>query len=255
MDGPLRHVTFRVDHDCPMASLSRDVPEAEFHCWSGHRIEVVEVRCPPGRWAAVVKAARTRLSPHRVLRVPDGGVLVWEPRRLRKNPEATISHTLEAHEVLWMQPMKVKAGWEEYDAIAFGPRGEQGALAALSKSWPTQVVRRRDVGPEDVLASLFLSLRPALEAPTDKQARALLAAAASGYYRSPRSVTTADVARSLGIGRSAFEERLRGGENRVMAALAPAMEHHRTQPARSKARPQGPRRGGQSRRRGPTAER
>ncbi len=226
MDGPLRQVTFRVDHDCPMAALSRDVPGADFHCWSGHRLEVVEVRCRPEAWDDVAKAARRHLAPEKSLRVPDGGVLVWEPEAPRKRPEASISQILEAHHVLWLQPMRVQGGWEHYDAIAFAAGGEQAALAALSRAWPTQVVRRRDVGAEDVLASLFLSLRPALEAPTAKQAEALLAASEAGYYQSPRGATTAQVARRLGIGRSAFEERLRSGENRLLGAILPALEQH-----------------------------
>lgn len=226
MDGPMRQVTFRVNHDCPMATLSCEVPAAEFHCWSGHRLEVVEVRCSSPSWEEVARAAR-KLSPQRVLRVPGGGVFVWEPERLRSHPESSISQTLEAHHVLWLQPMRVQGGWEHYDAIAFASGGEQAALAALSKSWPTQVVRRREVAAEDVLASLFLSLRPAIEAPTAKQAEALLAAGRMGYYRSPRKATTADVAKRLGIGRSAFEERLRGGENRLLAAILPALDQHR----------------------------
>ncbi len=210
-----------------MAALSREVPAADFHCWSGHRLEVVEVRCASAVWPLVAQAAKRHLAPERILSVPEGGIVVWEPERPRAHPESSISQTLEAHHVLWMQPMRVQGGWEHYDAISFASGGDQAALTALSKSWPTQVVRRRDVGAEDVLASLFLSLRPALDAPTDKQAEALLAASAGGYYRSPRNATTAQLARRLGIGRSAFEERLRGGENRVLGAVLPALEQQR----------------------------
>ncbi len=125
--------------------------------------------------------------------------------------------------------MRVAGGWESYDAIAFGPgkEPEQAALVALARKWPTQVLRRRSVGPSDLLASLFQSLRPVLEAPTDKQAEALAAAARAGYYRSPRGATTAEVAADMGLGRSAFEERLRGAENRVLSAVAAAIEAHR----------------------------
>lgn len=223
MDGSLRHVTFRVEHDCPMAELSRAVAQADFHCWSAHRIEVVEVRCTPIWWPRVVEVAERLLSPRRVFATPEGGVLVWEPK---VEVERSISRTLESHGLLWLQPMRVEAGWEHYDAVALGG-GEQDALKALSKNWKTQVARRKSIGPEGLLASLFLSLRPALEAPTRKQAEALVAAAKAGYYRSPRDVTTADVAAEMKLGRSAFEERLRGGENRLLGAIVPALEHYR----------------------------
>lgn len=227
MDGPpLRQVTFRVEHDCPLADLSRAVPQAAFTSWSGHRIEVLEVRAPPAAWTQAVREAGEHLTVLRSFSAPEGGVIVVE---LHVDESRSLSRILEAHHCMAMQPMRVAQGWESYDAIAFG-RGkepEQAALRALAARWPTQVVRRRAIGPQDLLASLFLSLRPLLEDPTDKQAEALVAAAREGYYRSPRGATTAEVAARLGLGRSAFEERLRGAENRILGSVAAALEHHR----------------------------
>lgn len=227
MDGPaLRQVTFRVEHDCPMAALSRTVPAASFTNWGGHRIEVVEVRASKAAWGQVVAAAPRFLTVLRTFATPEGGILVVE---LHVEEAQSLSRILEAHHCMGLQPMRVAAGWESYDAIAFGPGKdpERGALAALAKRWPTQVTRRRTIGPSDLLASLFHSLRPVLDAPTDKQAEALVAAAESGYYRSPRDATTAEVASRLDLGRSAFEERLRGAENRILSAVAAALATHR----------------------------
>ena len=229
MDGPaLRQVTFRVEHDCPLAALSREVPQARFTCWSGRRIEVLEVRGSRAVWAQVLDAAPRHLTLLRSFATPEGGLLVGE---LHVAEGQSLSRILEAHHCMALQPMRVAGGWESYDAIAFGParEPEQPALAALARRWPTQVTRRRAIGPSELMASLFQSLRPVLDAPTDKQAEALAAAAREGYYTSPRGATTADVAKSLGLGRSAFEERLRGAENRVLSAVAAALETHRLQ--------------------------
>lgn len=227
MDGPpLRQVTFRVEHDCPMARLSAQVPQARFTNWSGHHLEVIEVRTPRDGWDGVVTAAAEHLTVHRAIPTPEGGLLVAE---LHVEEGTSISRILEASQCIGLQPMRVAAGWESYDAIAFGPgrEPEQRALAALARRWPTQVTRRRTIGPGDLMASLFQSLRPVLEAPTARQAEALLMAARQGYYQAPRAVTTAEVAATLGLGRSAFEERLRGAENRVLNAVASALELHR----------------------------
>lgn len=231
MDGkgpPLRQVTFRVEHDCPMARLSAEVPGAQFTNWSGHRVEVVEVRATSPVWAATVAAARDHLEVVRSIATPEGGLLV---AGLHVDDDASVSRILETHHCLALQPMRVAAGWEHYDAIAYGRHKdpERPALDALTRHWPTQVVRRRNIGPGDLLASLFQSLRPILDAPTQKQAEALVAAAAHGYYESPRHATTADVAQTLDLGRSAFEERLRGGENRILRAVADALQTHRLQ--------------------------
>lgn len=227
MDGPpLRHVTFRVQHDCPLARLSEELAGLRFTVWSGHGLEILEVSCPRALWPTVTATAARHLSVQRAFQSPWGGLLVAE---VTVDPAKSISRTLEAHHCLWLQPMVLQDGWEHYDAISFGPTpaSEQKALDALAQHGATRVVQRRSIGPEDLTASLFLSLRPVLDAPTDKQAEALVAAGKSGYYRTPRDATTAEVAQGLGLGRSAFEERLRGGENRVLQALLPLLEHRR----------------------------
>src|SRR5688572_25799548 len=105
MDGaPLRLVTFRVDHDCPVARLSRDVPAADLSCWSGHRLEVVEVRSTRAQWERVEESAARHLRPERTLPTEEGGLLVW---RARVPPGRSISRTLEKHGLLWLQPLRV----------------------------------------------------------------------------------------------------------------------------------------------------
>jgi predicted DNA binding protein len=224
----LRQVTFRVEHDCPLAALSREVPQARFTDWNGHRIEVLDVRCTRAVWDQVVEIAPQHLEVRRTFATPEGGLVVAE---FEVPAGKSLSRILEANQCMALQPMRVAGGWESYDAIAFGPGKdpEQAALAALARQWPTQVTRRRGIEPSDLAASLFQSLRPVLEAPTDKQAEALAAAARAGYYQSPRGATTAEVATAMGLGRSAFEERLRGAENRVLTAVAGAIEAHRLQ--------------------------
>ncbi len=218
MDGGIRQVTFRVEHDCPVARLSRDV-DGELLAWSGHRFEVVAFRGRATAWPGFAAAAKKHLKPARLVQTPDGGFAVWHPAA---DPNASISRIIERHDMMWQQPLRISGGWEHYDAISFGA-GEQAALDALRAQHPTQVARRRSLRPEEVTAAFFLSLQPALQAPTAKQAEALLAAHEAGYYESPRGATTAQVASRLGIGRSAFEERLRGGENRLMAEILPAL--------------------------------
>lgn len=71
------------------------------------------------------------------------------------------------------------------------------------------------------------TVREALSSPlflsklTKKQARALLAAFDAGYYDFPRGVTTEEVSKALGIGRSTFQEHLHRAENHVVQAVLP----------------------------------
>ncbi|TLZ93777.1 MAG: hypothetical protein E6J95_05620, partial [Methanobacteriota archaeon] len=59
---------------------------------------------------------------------------------------------------------------------------------------------------------------------TSKQMDALLKAHRYGYYTSPREVTTENIARSLGVSRSTYEEHLRKAENRIVGNLIPYLQ-------------------------------
>ncbi len=81
---------------------------------------------------------------------------------------------------------------------------------------------KSSLGPREIDAELSSSglLLPSL---TKKQAKAVLAALESGYYESPRRVTTEDIATSLGVARSTFEEHLKAAESKIINVLAPVV--------------------------------
>jgi methylated-DNA-[protein]-cysteine S-methyltransferase len=58
---------------------------------------------------------------------------------------------------------------------------------------------------------------------TPKQAQAVLAAHAAGYYAHPRRADARDVGRRLGLGRSALGERLARAEGAMVSALLPVL--------------------------------
>ncbi len=222
MDGaPIRQSTLRIHHDCPVANLSLENPRWEIDVWSGHRVEVVSVRAPSGD---PTEAIRAHLDPLRIVPVEGGVIAVWRPH---VEPKASLSRRIEKHGLVWLQPLHVRDGWERYDVLSFTDEAEQAAIDDLRRDHEIRVGGRRNVGPDEVAASLFRSLQPVIQAPSTAQVEALVRAYEQGYYRSPRGTTTAKVAGSMGIGRSAFEERLRRAENHIMANLVPAFRQDR----------------------------
>src|SRR5688572_18819484 len=95
--GPLRHVTFRVRHDCPLAQVSLEVPGVRLTVWSGHRVEVVQVEAGRAVWERVVEAARRHAAVQRVFPSATGGLIVAE---VSVEDKRSISRTLEAHQCL-----------------------------------------------------------------------------------------------------------------------------------------------------------
>lgn len=222
----LRFLRFKVQHDCPLAKFSREFPDVVVSVWSSHTVSVLQVTCSNEVWEQIETRASATLRVQMSMSSRDGGIIVIKDN---VDPKGSISRTLEAHSCLWLQPMTLRGGWEEYGAIAYGQgdEPEANAVESLRQQGVLRVIERHVIDSEELLESLFLPMRSVLTAATAKQADALVAACHGGYYAAPRRITTAKLAASLGLGRTSYEERLRGGENNILRVLGPFLEQHR----------------------------
>lgn len=219
--GPelLSHVVFRLRHNCPLATLSREFPDVLFLSWTTHRQEIVQAVSPSKDVSSRVAARFLEKLPKCKTITFDGGVLAIHPILWPK--KESISWQLESHHALWLQPLRCRDGWEYFDVVSPQPEPFQDYLGKLMKEFPLEIEYRGRVGGRELASSFFVPLNPVLGSLTPKQMEAILGALKLGYYRQPRHTTTREVAASLGVSRSAFEERLRNAENAVIeGALA-----------------------------------
>lgn len=215
----LSHVVFRLRHTCPLAMLSRDFSDVLFLSWSTHRQEIVQAVTPSKDLAGRVAAKLAERLPKCKTITFDGGVLAIHPILWPKRE--SISWQLESHHALWLQPLRCRDGWEYFDVVSPQPEPFHEYLRKLMREFPLEIEYRGRVGGRELASSFFVPLNPVLGSLTPKQMEAILAALKLGYYSQPRKTTTRDVAASLGLSRSAFEERLRNAENAVIVgALA-----------------------------------
>jgi hypothetical protein len=119
-------------------------------------------------------------------------------------------------------PITYQDGWANMRVMTFDPENPRHLVAAFRKWGPTELMSKRTLGlsvlPTSVYANaLFGDL-------TAKQSEALLTAFRFGYYTSPRSITTEEIATSVGVSRTTYEEHLRKAENRVISALIPYLQ-------------------------------
>lgn len=212
---------FRLRHNCPLATLSREFRDVLFLSWSTHRQEIVQAVAPSRETAArLAEGFQARLPRCQTITF-EGGVLAIHPILWPKNE--SISWQLERHHALWLQPLRCRDGWEYFDVVTPRPDPFQAYLRSLMEEFPLEIEYRGRVGGRELASSFFVPLNPVLGSLTPKQMEAILSALGLGYYRQPRGTTTRDVAASLGLSRSAFEERLRNAENTVIkGALAGA---------------------------------
>jgi predicted DNA binding protein len=206
-----------------------------FLSWSAHRQEIVQAVTRSKEEATRLEARLAeRLDKARTFRF-DGGVLAVHRSHWPRGE--SISWMLEKHQALWIQPLRSRAGWEYFDVVSLEREALEGLLGRLLKAFPLEIVQRGRVGARELAGSFFVPLNPVLGRLTPKQTEAILGALDRGYYTQPRGTTTRDVAKQLGLSRSAFEERLRNAENVVIeAALAGLAGSSRSSAGRTKTR-------------------
>src|SRR5207253_10436562 len=128
----------------------------------------------------------------------------------------------EPHEAADAHPANLRDGWGYFRVIGFDAVRTPDPFKYFNKRGPTELIRRREL-PLSVLPSTVW-VNTLFGDMTAKQMDALLKAHRYGYYTSPREVTTENIARSLGVSRSTYEEHLRKAENRIVGNLIPYLQ-------------------------------
>jgi predicted DNA binding protein len=217
----LWEVSLRASYDYPFIELSRAVPQTPISMWCLWDRELLQI---PHRSPRVV--GRVEKGIHQAGRVIDQWVDAHSSRlfllKCTCDRYRSPWNLMNAHRCWDEPPIVFQDGWASFRAISFetdGPRALYDDLRSLGRA---ELVLKREL-PLDVLPSsvrtnvLFGGL-------TAKQAHALVTAHRFGYYASPRPVKTEEIATSLGIGRTTYEEHLRKAENRVITTLIPYLE-------------------------------
>jgi predicted DNA binding protein len=118
-----------------------------------------------------------------------------------------------------MDPIEVKGVWAWYRILAFQQKDIKNLLEYLEKVGKLRIVSSRALNGTPARDTFVISSSNLLGDLTKKQALATLAALYQGYYDIPKRVPTAEIAKSLGLPRTIFEEHLRKAESKAMKAI------------------------------------
>jgi predicted DNA binding protein len=221
----LWEVTFRNQYDYPFLELSAKLPGTALSMWCIWNRELLQV---PTRDPAVLKVVEQAIG--------DAGHVVDEWVDSRGGRLFLLECTCGRHRSMWnvfdehqcldSPPAVFRDGWAYHRFLSFDPERTRTLFKDLRRLGPTVLLQKRElplhVLPSSIWAgSLFGDL-------TGRQVDAILRAYRSGYYSTPRSVTTEDIAHGLGLSRSTYEEHLRKAENRLINALVPFLELYAT---------------------------
>ncbi len=226
----LYEIGFKLQHDCPFNDLSRKYPRAVIALWCNNKKDVLEITCDEIDLFQRIQADMDSFEKElgvKVLRKSFSSTnaqLVIQTCSCHLQPTPSICSVIEKHNSMEVQPTIYKEGWEWYRVIAFNQKDIKGMFNALEKFANVEVVSRRIEEEKTVRDSFVISTSNLLGALTEKQTFALLAALDHGYYRVPKQVTTDEIAKSLGVPRTTYEEHLRKAESKVLRSLVPYIQ-------------------------------
>lgn len=217
----LLEVSFRASWDYPFIELSRGVPDTPISMWCVWDRELLQV---PSRDPTVIRHVEKaiRKTGHVVDEWADASASRMFLLKCTCGDYESPWTLVNDHQCWDAPPIVYQDGWANLRVMSFDPENPRSLFAALRKLGPAELVRKRElplgVLPTSVYANvLFGDL-------TAKQSNALLTAFRFGYYTSPRSITTEEIASSVGVSRTTYEEHLRKAENRVISALIPYLQ-------------------------------
>jgi predicted DNA binding protein len=228
---PVYEIACKLQHECPYNDLTKKLPEITFAHWCNHDRDVIEISCEEEDLSTFKELQKDLRSLERALNVKilrksfgvHSAQLVTEKCHC-EGISRSVSPVIEKHNCLRIEPIMYKHGWEWYRILAFRQKDVKELFLELEKFANVQLVSRRTLEETAVRESLVVSPRSLLGELTKKQSHALMTAIARGYYEIPKRLSTDDIARSLDLPRTTYEEHLRKAESKVMKAVAPLLE-------------------------------
>jgi len=224
-------VAYKLQHDCPYNDLTRRLPEITFAQWCNRDKDVMEISWEDGDFLtledlhAAIRDLERRLSTKIVRKsfAGNSAQLVFASCHCAviKRP---VSPLIEKYNALPIQLIFYKHGWEWYRILAFRQKDIRALFSELEEFTNAQIISRRTIAGPSVKEAFMISPSSLLGELTKKQAYALMTALSRGYYEIPKRVSTDEIARSLKLPRTTYEEHLRKAESKVMKAVAPLLE-------------------------------
>ena len=218
---PLTETVFRMHHDSPLAQVFREETTAVGSLWcnNGER-DVIEVRASDSGAIRKMKkklgSSTAILSNH--LSVRDNLLLVLQ--QCSCYAEGAVAPLVARENCLLMPPIIFNQGWEHYKIVSMTSQTDKRLFRNLSSLGEIEVLSRTSILNTGIGGSMRISTLSLFSRLTDKQLRALITAYERGYYRTPRELTTQELADGANLTRPTYEEHLRKAENKIISAVS-----------------------------------
>lgn len=214
-------MSFKIDYDYPFINMSRDFPDLRMSMWClwGRELLAVPVEDPAveKKVRSIVRRSRRRFR--KTVRSAGGSIFIFDCTCASFDSVwklASLNHFLDAPPALYSD------GWGMFRLMTFEEENIRPLFRELNSRGKTELLCKREMSLDMLPNSMWLNcVLPDL---TERQMEALITAQRYGYYSTPRNTTTDAVAKSLGIGRSTFEDHLRRAENKIISSFTPYLQ-------------------------------
>ncbi|MGQ9588099.1 MAG: helix-turn-helix domain-containing protein [Thermoplasmata archaeon] len=225
---PVLDVTFAFRHKCFYSDLSEEFPEGSLLVCCNDRRDIVEfVSSSSESIDSVIE--KFRWATIEAVKSEDGNrVNIITDRCLCHMDEDEGLHVHYDLGVLQISERVFNNGWEHRRIVGFSNKHVQAIMEWMQARFPTKILSKRPLRGGMFAEIRGPSSRQLFGQMTERQMFAIQLACREGYYRTPRKVTTATLAKRFGTSRATYEEHLRKAENKLIRLLCDYMDLNAT---------------------------
>ena len=228
----LFEVVLKVTFNSFFTDLTRRFPSAKVFIWCNRENDVIEVIVTnPEDYPLVVKEIRACNTLGVIEESSDNRRLYLNVTECHCMLQNTIVRHIGTLDLLNVFPNYIENGWVYHRLIVFRHEDLEELLRRLEKwGWVYNILRKV---PFDgfIASSLTLTADALFSDLTEKQIDAMLTAYRHGYYNLPRDADVQTIATKEKVPRTTFQEHLKKGENKIVAALVPYIQLYNHAPA------------------------
>lgn len=214
-------LSFKIDYDYPFINMSRDFPDLSISMWCLWGRELLAAPVEDALFEKRVRRIVSRSGGRfrKAVHSAGGRIFIFD---CTCSAYDSVWKIASANHFLDAPPALYSGGWGMFRLMTFEEENIRPLFKELNSRGKTELLCKREMSLDMLPNSMWLNcVLPDL---TDRQREALLTAQRCGYYSTPRNTTTDAVAKSLGIGRSTFEDHLRRAENKIISSFTPYLQ-------------------------------
>ncbi len=218
----MNEVVFKVEHQQVLGTILEGFPQAVVSQWcsNGER-DIFEVRVDDEASMRKLEQKIKSLPSVLVYHVDANDNVIIVVRKCECYEPGAIAKLITESSCLLMPPIIYHKGWEHYKIVSFTPKGETHLFDTLEPLVDLEILSKTRIVNAGTGGGVRISILSLFSRMTNRQLHALLTAYESGYYRTPRRITTEELAKKMQVTRPTFEEHQRKAENKIVAAIAP----------------------------------